>query len=122
MLALLWLSVENQEGKIRSRFRLGTLIASGLGVVMFIVAAVWVFQSRAIKAEGVEVVFDSDVRLGYWSMAVEQFVEHPIFGAGSRSYSYECFRYWSPNLDTGEANPEFAHNEYLQLLADYGIV
>ncbi len=122
MLALLWFSVESQEAKIRSRFRLGTFIASGLGVVMFIVATVWVFQSRAIKAEGVDVVFDSDVRLAYWSMAVEQFVEHPIFGAGSRSYAYECFRYWSPNLDTGEANPEFAHNEYLQLLADYGIV
>ena len=122
MLTLLWLSVENQEAKIRSRFRLGTFIASGLGVVMFIVAAIWVFQSRAINTEGLDVVFDSDVRLAYWSMAVEQFVEHPIFGAGSRSYSYECFRYWSPNLDTGEANPEFAHNEYLQLLADYGIV
>ena len=122
MLVLLWLSVANQEEKIRKRFRGVTAIAGGLGLVLSVIAVVWVFQSRALKAEGADVAFDSDVRLAYWSMAVEQFVENPIFGAGSRSYSYECFHYWSPNIDTGEANPEFVHNEYLQLLADYGLI
>lgn len=122
LIVLLWISVAHQGAKTRTIFRACLLALGGAGLALGVVGAVWVFNARALKANGSEVVFDSEVRLGYWSMAVEQFIEHPIIGAGSRSYSYECFHYWSPNLDTGEANPEFVHNEYLQLLADYGII
>ena len=104
--------------------RLRPMIVMGFVLVLMagLFGAVWVFQGRATDASGLDVVFDSEVRLAFWPMAIEQWIDNPIVGAGSRSYSYECFSYWNPNLSTGEANPEFVHNEYLQLLADYGLV
>ena len=102
---------------------MAALVAGGAG-------GIWAFKQRENKLntpghEGdgmVTMVLDSGVRVQFWAMAAEQWVDHPIVGAGSRSYSYECFRYWNPNLPTSQANPEFVHNEYLQLLADYGLV
>lgn len=122
LLVLLWISVGGQDKKPRVRFRAAVAVLGSVAVLVAVIGGVWVFQSRALQADGADVMFDSEVRLGYWPMAVEQFADHPWVGAGSRSYSYLCFQYWSPNLDTGEANPEFVHNEYLQVLADYGLV
>ena len=122
-LVMIWISVESQKNKLRSRFRSLILILGCLGVLLGCVGTAMVFKNRAQHtADGADILFDSDVRLAFWPMAIEQFVDHPVTGAGSRSFSYECFYYWSPNMDTGEANPEFVHNEYLQLLADYGLV
>ncbi|MFK7911769.1 MAG: O-antigen ligase family protein [Akkermansiaceae bacterium] len=123
LLVMLWISAGGLRKVIRRRVRTGLVILGCTGLLMTVAGAVLVFKNRAQHtAAGSDVMFDSDVRLAYWSMAAEQFGDHPIFGAGSRSFSYESFIYWSPNLDTGEANPEFVHNEYLQLLADYGIL
>ena len=123
LIVMLWLSVGGSSMVVRRRVRIGLMVLGCVGLLTTVAGAVMVFKDRAQHtATGADVMFDSDSRLAYWSMAAEQFVDHPVFGAGSRRYSYECFHYWSPNLDTGEANPEFVHNEYLQLLADYGIL
>jgi O-antigen ligase/tetratricopeptide (TPR) repeat protein len=121
---LLLVSLAQHSARVRRR---SSKVMVSLGVCALLaggVAAAWVFQNRAHgeQVSGVDVVFDSGVRSQYWAMAAEQWVDFPIVGAGSRSFSYECFRYWSPNLPTQNANPEFVHNEYLQLLADYGLV
>jgi O-antigen ligase len=123
LIVMLWLSVKNHHPQLRSKIRFWLLSISCLGIITVVAGGVMVFQNRAQEtAQGSEVMFDSGVRLAFWPMAIEQFIDHPLIGAGSRSYSYECFHYWSPNLDTGEANPEFVHNEYLQALADYGLI
>lgn len=93
----------------------GVLSVSAYGVM-------WVMKARGSGNIEAAIGFNSGVRIPFWAMAVEQWADHPVVGAGSRSFSYECFRYWSPNLNTGEKNPEFVHNEYLQLMADYGMV
>ena len=121
---LLMVSLAQHSARVQ---RCASKVMVSLGVCALLaggVAAAWVFQNRAHgeQVSGVDVVFDSGVRSQYWAMAAEQWVDFPIVGAGSRSFSYECFRYWSPNLPTQNANPEFVHNEYLQLLADYGLV
>jgi O-antigen ligase len=123
LLVMLWMSSAYQQGGLRKKFRTVIVASGGVGVLLAIIATVLIFQNRAQNGvHGSEVMFDSNVRLAFWPMALEQFVDHPLTGAGSRSFSYECFYYWSPNLDTGEANPEFVHNEYLQALADYGLI
>lgn len=119
----LFLSVGGLHMRARQRIRgaIGLLVA--LSVIAAAVGGVMVFKGRAThEARGADVAFDSEVRFSFWSMAVEQWADAPVFGAGSRSYSYECFQYWNPNLPTHSGNPEFVHNEYLQLLADYGLV
>ena len=122
--ALVLMSLSKQREQVKRRARIVIMTCALLGLVAGVAGGVWVFKERANNESvvGVEMMFDSGVRMPFWSMAAEQWADHPIVGAGSRSYSYESFRYWSPNLPTGEANPEFAHNEYLQLLADYGLI
>ncbi|MBT8044917.1 MAG: O-antigen ligase family protein, partial [Verrucomicrobiae bacterium] len=123
LLVMLWVSVSGQRDGIRTKFRFGIVLCGVVGAIFVLLASWVVFQNRAQDSvRGADVMFDSNVRLAFWPMAVDQFNDHPVIGAGSRSFAYECFHYWNPNLDTGEANPEFVHNEYLQSLADYGIV
>ena len=121
---LLLVSLAQHSARVRRRASKVMVSLGVCGLLAGGVAAAWVFQNRAHdeQVSGVDVVFDSGVRSQYWAMAGDQWADFPIVGAGSRSFSYECFRYWSPNLPTQNANPEFVHNEYLQLLADYGLV
>ncbi len=57
-----------------------------------------------------------------WEAGMKQALESPWLGTGSRSsYIYgRAFR--SEGLDSKTGEPEFAHNEFLQVLADYGII
>tara|TARA_R110002096_G_scaffold206847_5_gene393116 strand:- start:805 stop:2919 length:2115 start_codon:yes stop_codon:yes gene_type:complete len=57
-----------------------------------------------------------------WEASAKQVAESPWLGTGSRSsYIYgRAFR--SANLDDAVKEPEFAHNEFLQILADYGLI
>lgn len=60
--------------------------------------------------------------LPIWEAGLKQIGEAPVFGTGSRSsYIYgRTFR--SENLGVGVTEPEFVHNEFLQTVADYGLV
>lgn len=121
---LLLVSLAQHSARLRRRATMAVVSVGVLGLIAGGAAAAWVFQNRAHdeQVSGVDLLFDSGVRMSYWSMAAEQWMDYPFFGAGSRSFSYLSFEYWSPNLGTNEANPEFVHNEYLQLLADYGLI
>ncbi|NWK55184.1 O-antigen ligase family protein [Verrucomicrobiaceae bacterium N1E253] len=123
---LLMVSVAGQTPKVRTRARIGMWAFGGVIASVCIIGVTWVFSERALPQDQdqdlLELFFAGGVRVPYWTMAVEQWADYPVFGAGSRSFSYLSFEYWSSNLPTGEANPEFVHNEYLQLLADYGFV
>ncbi len=57
-----------------------------------------------------------------WEAGMKQVAESPLLGTGSRSsYIYgRTFR--SENLDSQVGEPEFAHNEFIQMLADYGLI
>lgn len=56
-----------------------------------------------------------------WASSLEQFRESPVFGTGSRTF-YFYSRKFSPEKEgAAEFESAFVHNEYLQVLADYGI-
>ena len=117
---LLLVSLSQHSTRVRRRASKVMVSLGVCGLLAGGVAAAWVFQNRG--GASIDEISYSGVRIHYWAMAADQWADFPIVGAGSRSFSYESFRYWSPNLGTNEANPEFVHNEYLQLLADYGLV
>jgi O-antigen ligase len=58
-------------------------------------------------------------RLHFWSVALQIFFDHPIIGTGFDSFGTVFSRYdtWS-----GAYRVEQAHNDYLQILADGGIL
>ncbi len=65
---------------------------------------------------------EGDPRAFIWRAALAQHAEHPILGAGARMFYDGCVTYRTPDSPPWMRDAEFAHNEWLQTLADYGWV
>ena len=69
---------------------------------------------------GLQVVDGSaSSRLALWRSAAQMWADHPWFGVGPAHFDYR-FREYRPE-DT-QGRPDRAHNDYLNLLADWGTV
>lgn len=68
---------------------------------------------------GPEMADTTNGRLHFWNIALKIFAEHPISGAGLDAYGTAFTKF---DTDNGTFRLEYAHNEYLQMLADGGIV
>ena len=60
-----------------------------------------------------------DARLMLWPSAVENFHVSPVFGTGAATFLYYGRRFRDPRLQSDPVRP---HNDYLELLAEYGAV
>ena len=58
-----------------------------------------------------------NLRRGMWTAAEQMWRDHFWWGVGPAHYDY-CFREYRP--ESVQANPDRAHNDYLNLLADWG--
>ena len=67
-------------------------------------------------------VFESSSRLGLAGVAFDIWLENPLLGNGSQSYRYLSTQFWDGDIPSWVDDPEIAHNEYLQVLCDYGLV
>ncbi len=65
-------------------------------------------------------VDQEDFRPAIWASALEQNRLEPLTGTGSRTFRYYSRQFRPESLHVSVPEAEFAHNEYLQLLADYG--
>ena len=63
-----------------------------------------------------------DVRGQVWQAAIAQHQQspQPMIGDGARSFYDACYKFRSPEMPGRTPDALFAHNEYLQMLADYG--
>ena len=116
--------VEHSE-KSRTSFLMRTALlraamALGLGIILF-------FSALAVGGPGVfgrllGTVNAADPTTGrahFWNVTLDVIKNHPILGSGLGSFSVIYTRYDSRN---GLYRLEQAHNDYLQTLADGGIV
>lgn len=87
-----------------------------LGVVVFVGGDSSLLRGTGMSDAPADV---SNGRIHFWTTALKIFSEHPILGAG-----YDAFGVAFTRLDTwnGIFRVEQAHNDYLQTLADAGIV
>ncbi|MDB4699598.1 O-antigen ligase family protein [Akkermansiaceae bacterium] len=98
------------------------------GVVIALLALVsswWVVKKQTAARANLDQVaqVDGELRLDFQKMALDLGFESPVIGNGARSFSYRVFEQWDlDRLPIWVPNPEFAHNEFLQLFCDYGIV
>ena len=96
----------------------------GLGIAMFLYSG-WKGSQELRNAEvGIEKVLDSNYRLYFLGLAVSCIGLHPLAGGGSRSFSWENFRFSGVHVQ-GSAivrKPEQVHNELLQAATDYGLI
>jgi tetratricopeptide (TPR) repeat protein len=93
-----------------------------VGAAGFLIVSWGHAQEARGAVEGVEMM-DNDIRLYLAGIAVSCIGLHPWAGGGSRSYGWECYRFWESTVQgQGHARPEFVHNELLQAITDYGII
>lgn len=68
-------------------------------------------------------MLDNNIRLYLIGIAFSCIGIHPLWGGGSRSFSWECYRFWDTQaMGWGVAKPEHVHNELLQTASDYGLL
>lgn len=114
-------SAENdeEEGVIRNKWMLaGAAVA--LIVTIFGLVVLLGGDQSLLRVVGLQTEGDfSTGRTHFWSVALKIFWNNPIIGTGLDAFgnSYPLYDTWN-----GTYRVERAHNEYLQILADAGIV
>jgi O-antigen ligase len=106
-------ALKNPQGL--SRAFIGVAIAVGL------VAGIggWVASHNAALQDRFANAFSKDIRVSNWTAANMQFHTAPVFGTGAGTHLYLGRLYRQPEL---QSDPIHAHNDYLELLAEYGLV
>lgn len=93
-----------------------TITATG-GVALAVRSALQQSDYLQFRVESVNM--DVGVRTALAKAAVQQFKLSPWFGTGSRTYLFFGRQFRVPMILT---DPVFAHNDYAQLLGEYGLV
>jgi len=111
----------NDSGSTSFR-RQFALVGGGLVLILVLFGAVLLLGGDESLLRGTGLVGFEDVSTGrthFWQIAWRIFLDHPIIGAGLDSYATAF-----PQYDTwnGTFRVEQAHNDYLQILADAGII
>jgi len=115
--------VDSEIENKRNHRRKFTFVAGGLALIIGLFGAVVFFGGDESLMRGVGLQSNQDDfsngRMHFWQVAVQIFLDYPILGAGLDAFGTAFTRYDSWN---GSFRIEQAHNDYLQVLADAGIV
>ncbi|MCP5534467.1 MAG: tetratricopeptide repeat protein [Akkermansiaceae bacterium] len=81
-------------------------------------------QEKRHADSGIAGLLDNNARLYFLGIVLSCIGLHPAIGGGSRSFSWECFRFVEGKSegDIITHRPEFVHNELLQSASDYGLI
>jgi O-antigen ligase/tetratricopeptide (TPR) repeat protein len=107
--------------KLRSS-RLGALMIASvlIGVLVIGGAAFAVSRSATIGNRMSDISYDAgSIRYDMWGAAIKQTKLNPVFGTGAGTYLYYGRQFRSDNV---QRDPIHVHCDYLELLAEYGIV
>jgi len=75
-------------------------------------------ESRLRRAYSAKTGVDDDLRFTLWRPTLNMWLDHPWWGVGPGHYDTR-FRQYRP--EKVQLSPDHAHNDYLELLADYGV-
>jgi O-antigen ligase len=97
-----------------------SLLGGGMVAGLLVGGVLWKVNEEYLRSRAERIKMTEDIRFGIWESALAQHAESPWIGVGARSFYDGGTRLRSARLPAWTAEPLFAHNEYLQLLADYG--
>lgn len=93
------------------------------GVIIAAVTLLENVQETRQQGSGLVGMLDNEMRLYLYGIAISCVGLHPFVGGGSRSFSWECYRFWDiEEMGVFTADPEHVHNEFVQVFTDYGII
>ena len=112
------------EPEVRTRLTRNLLVATAaLGLLVVVLGSVLLLGGEGSLLRGIGLDSPtSDVTNGrahFWSIAWQVFLAHPVLGAGFDAFGVAFTRYDTWN---GQFRVEQVHNDYLQILADGGLV
>ena len=115
------LTLKYRAGRSGSKL---SLILGGVGMAVVILGLVIYLggDESLTRGLGLAATPGNDVsngRLHFWSIAIKIFLDHPVIGAGFEAFGVAFTRYETWN---GVLRVEQAHNDYLQMLADGGVL
>jgi len=98
-----------------------TFAIPGVVIALLIsVAAVSFVRRNDVLAERAQQIFDvNNMRVDLWKAAIRQWKLEPLTGTGSGSYRYYGRQF---RTDLVPVDPVYVHNDYLHLLAEYGVI
>ena len=106
--------------KVRPDRQWPMTLAALFGVALLVGGALFFMAKSASITTRVETVYDpTNMRLFMWQSALQQFQLSPLIGTGSGTFLYYAREFRSPEV---QADPIFVHNDYLHLLAEYGVI
>jgi O-antigen ligase len=92
----------------------------GLFSLILLAAIFFGFKSSFYLTDRARNVFDTqNMRIDLWQAALEQWKLQPLVGTGSGTYLYYGREFRSARV---QLDPVEVHNDYLQLLCEYGLV
>jgi O-antigen ligase len=105
------------------RFR-GAAFATLIGFIALAGVAFFGIRQSADLSRRLDNLFGNreaahDVRIYNWQAALDQYRVAPVFGTGAGTHLYYGRFFRRPQI---QADPEHAHGDYLELLAEYGII
>jgi O-antigen ligase len=103
-----------------NRHLLGRLAFATFVIAVIAGGVLWKVNESYLRRRISEQDSGADVRLSIWRAALTQHAEQPWVGAGARMFYDGGVRYRQPEMPSWLGEAEFAHNEYVQTLADYG--
>ncbi|MCU0778728.1 MAG: O-antigen ligase family protein [Akkermansiaceae bacterium] len=104
-----------------SKYFAPALIA--LPLIGMAVAAFWIFGWEQRSGGNTAALLDNNIRLYMLGIAMSCIGLHPLAGGGSRSFSWESFRFIDIHAHRHAGNrPEMPHNELVQAATDYGLI
>lgn len=99
------------------------IIAGGAGLAVVVLGSLIYLGGEAsmLRGFGIQTATDdiSSGRFHFWSVAWQIFLANPILGTGFDSFAVAFTRF---DTQSGMFRVEQAHNDYLQMLSDGGIV
>ena len=89
----------------------GALLAAATGGVLL--------KNQFLKTRAATTFDTADIRLLLWPAAIQQFRLSPATGMGSGTYLYYGRQFRDPRV---QSDPIHVHNDYLELLGEYGLL
>jgi len=92
-----------------------TVLAVLGGIVLY-----GVFSEQLQTRFGGNAFTKEDPRSLIWAAALAQHATQPVIGAGARMFYEGCITYRTPDSPGWMVDAQFVHNDWLQILSDYG--
>lgn len=104
------------------RFSLVSAAVMGMVAALVLAALFFMNQSGMLRQRIGDVYEPQNMRLLIWEAAIQQFRLAPVIGTGSGTFLYYGRQFRSPLDPSTQTDPIHAHNDYLELLAEYGVI